>query len=108
MRAPVRLLLPLLLACEPSWAQSIASHGGFIAGEVSYPSEYIPKDLTVCAEDIATKRNHCTSERQRDGASYRMSVPPGKFHVFAKTKDAPGVRAYYSEFVRCGLQARCS
>ena len=32
MRAPALLLLPLLLACEPSWAQSIASHGGFIAG----------------------------------------------------------------------------
>lgn len=82
---------------------------GRIEGRLSYPSDYIPRDMVVCAEDILSKRNHCDSKRRRDGdaESYTLMVPPGKYHVYARTSDLPNVRAYYSEFVTCGLDAKC-
>lgn len=88
--------------------ESLSGYGR-IEGKLSYPSDYIPKDIVVCAEDMQAKHNHCDSKRQREGNGefYTLIVPPGKYHVYAKTNDPPNVRAYYSEFVTCGLDAKC-
>jgi hypothetical protein len=86
-----------------------AGQTGTIEGEISYPSDYIPPDIQVCAEGIATKQLVCTSHKTRAGKQmrYSLSLPAGEYFVFAQTKDSPGQRAYYSEFVVCGLNAAC-
>lgn len=82
---------------------------GSVEGELSYPSDYIPADMQVCGEEVGSKRLTCTSRKinQRNRTRYVLSLPPGEYHIFAQTKDAPGQRAYYSEFVTCGLNAAC-
>lgn len=82
---------------------------GTIEGEFSYPSDYIPADLQACAEETQSKRLTCSSRkiRQGDRRRYVLALPPGDYFVFAQTKDSPGRRAYYSEFVACGLNAAC-
>ena len=83
-----------------------------IEGELSYPSDYLPDDLTVCAVDLATSHETCTSKRVRlkrklRPAGYRLELAPGRYHVYSRTKDAPGRTAYFTEFVRCGADVSC-
>lgn len=94
---------------DPRTSPRVAGTTGTIEGEISYPSDYIPPDMQICAEDIATKQLACTSRKTRAGKQmrYSMSLPAGEYFVFAQTKDSPGQRAYYSEFVVCGLNAAC-
>ncbi|MDP3406784.1 Ivy family c-type lysozyme inhibitor [Bosea sp. (in: a-proteobacteria)] len=96
-------------AADPAPSPRVAGAAGTIEGELSYPSDYIPPDMQICAEDIATKQLTCSSRKTRAGKQmrYSMSLPPGEYFVFAQTKDSPGQRAYYSEFVVCGLNAAC-
>ncbi len=100
------------LTLSPAAAQATpvpAGPDGTVEGELSYPSDYIPPDMQVCGEEVGSKRLTCSSRktRQRGGMRYVLSLPPGEYLVFAQTKDAPGQRAYYSEFVVCGLDAAC-
>ncbi|HEV7260741.1 MAG TPA: Ivy family c-type lysozyme inhibitor [Bosea sp. (in: a-proteobacteria)] len=103
------------LTLSPSPVQEAAATpapsgpNGSVEGELSYPSDYIPADMQICGEEIGTKRLTCTSRKinQRNRTRYVLSLPPGEYHIFAQTKDAPGQRAYYSEFVTCGLDAAC-
>ena len=100
------------LTLSPAAAQATpesAGPNGTVEGELSYPSDYIPPDMQVCGEEIGSKRLTCSSRktRQRGRTRYVLSLPPGEYLIFAQTKDAPGQRAYYSEFVVCGLDAAC-
>jgi hypothetical protein len=102
----------------PVQAQTAAL--GIIEGSLAYPSEFIPPDMTICAENIASKERICTAQHIKGkqfqhGAGYRLKVPPGEYHVYAYLPD-PGkygadyprdYRAYYSEFVKCGMQEGC-
>lgn len=80
-----------------------------ITGELTYPGEWLPEDLKVCAEHIGTKQRTCTSRRQKRGRSvrYELKVPAGTYHVFANSSEWNGPPAYYSEFVTCGLDNSC-
>jgi hypothetical protein len=80
-----------------------------ITGELSYPSDYIPPDMVVCAEDIATGNPSCDSRTYEEAGRrfYRLSVPAGRYRVYARTGDMPDYRAYYSQAVPCGLHAGC-
>lgn len=96
----------------PAAAPAVAtapSERGTLTGELSYPSDYIPADMKICAEDIRSKALHCNAKkvRSRKATRYTLVVPPGEYHVFAQTADSPGQRAYYSRFVTCGLDASC-
>jgi len=93
---------------------------GFIEGEVSYPSEGVPGDLKVYAENIDTKKTYATTYKAADGNRfnlipriahddlyYKIEVPAGRYYVYAKTNYAYGgkpfprdYRAYYTEFVK--------
>jgi hypothetical protein len=111
------LALGLLLA-RPAPAQEGAP--GIIEGSLAYPSEFIPPDMKVCAENIATKERFCTAKHLKGkqyqyGEGYQLKVPPGEYLVYAYLPD-PGqygagypqdYRAYYSEFVKCGMRAEC-
>ena len=83
---------------------------GYIAGSLLYPSEIIPEDLMVCAENLETTEVICTSEHQVDeqtsGKGYLLEVPVGTYYVYSQLPEQE-YKAYYSEFVKCGLTIDC-
>lgn len=95
------------LVSTPATATPSAAVGA-IAGHLSYPGSALPLDLRVCAVDQVTSEEHCTAERAFDASAkqfaYELQLDPGAYLVYAT---ATGVRAYYSEFVRCGLKPSC-
>jgi len=107
----------LLLSPGPGLA---APQTGVIEGSLSYPSEFIPDDMTICAENQATKKIYCTNKhlkarKYRYEVGYKLTVPPGDYHVYAQLPDPArygatypkDYRAYYSEFVKCGMSVEC-
>ncbi len=103
------MILPLSLIVT---AIAAGAASGLIEGALGYPGEEIPGDMKVCAENLVTKQHYCTathieSKRYRSGLGYWIEVPEGWYHVFATTASLKGHRAYYSEFVTCGLRASC-
>lgn len=81
-----------------------------ITGELTYPGEWLPKDLKVCADEVVSKKRTCTSRQQKRGKSirYELKVPAGTYLVFAESRSQPqGSPAYYSEFVTCGYDNSC-
>ncbi|MDZ7786148.1 MAG: hypothetical protein U5L95_03440 [Candidatus Saccharibacteria bacterium] len=79
---------------------------GIISGEAGYPSERLPEDLEICLESVET--NEIVGEcHEVNVADYSIEAPEGTFYVFARTQDRPDYRAYYNEFVECGLRADC-
>lgn len=90
----------------------IEEQTGVIEGSIGYPSEVIPTDLTVCAEEVSLKKEYCTTDKIEDQKyTYRigfmLDVPPGEYTVYARRPDNP-YRAYYNEFVTCGLSVACT
>jgi len=84
-----------------------APEAGKIAGSLSYPSDYLPDDLEVCAEDTTSGEVTCKGGFKDN--SYAMELPVGIYHVWARTDDyEAGYRAYYNEAVRCGLDVTCA
>lgn len=96
----------------PTPTQS-ALQTGTIEGSLSYPSEGIPQDLQVCAETLIGVQFECTSTHIQDskytyGSGYKLELPPGKYYVYAQVPSFnSGYKAYYSEFVTCGLSINC-
>lgn len=79
---------------------------GKITGSLSYPSDYIPDDMQVCAEETTSKEVTCKGGFKDD--SFEMELPAGTYHVWARTDEAAaGYRAYYNEAVKCGLDISC-
>lgn len=103
-----------LVACDraeeqpaaPAAPVETASPDGTIRGQLSYPSDYLPEDLQVCAREVSSGEVFCNS--RREGQGYSLEVPAGAYHVWAQTGDWPEVRAFFSDFVRCGLAAECT
>lgn len=100
------------LASAPAAASSppgASAQNGSIEGALSFPSDFIPDDIAVCAEEIGSKIQHCNARKTRRGAAvrYSLSVPAGEYHVFARSQEMAGKKAYYSQFVTCGLMASC-
>lgn len=87
------------------------SKNGTIEGSLSFPSEGIPKNLEVCAENQTTKEIYCTSKHLQNpkytyGVGYTLNVPAGIYLVYALDPSGD-YKAYYSEFVTCGLSVNC-
>lgn len=84
---------------------------GTIEGSIGFPSEIIPGNLNICAENTQTEQTLCTSTQITDkkytyGVGYNLEVPTGTYFVYAKLPDQE-YQAYYSEFVTCGLSVNC-
>ncbi|MBM4285764.1 MAG: hypothetical protein FJ128_11030 [Deltaproteobacteria bacterium] len=120
-RLIIRSLLCLAVLLMLPAAAPAQGGKGVIEGSLGYPSDYIPQDMVVCAEDAATKKQYCTSRHLKGkkfkyGVGYRLEVPPGDYVVFAflphpekHGADYPKTyRAYYSEYVKCGMQVHCT
>ena len=85
---------------------------GIIEGSMSFPGEGIPSYIQVCAENQTTQEVLCTSKHLEDakytyGYGYRLEVPAGNYYVYALDPNRD-YKAYYSEFVTCGLSVDCS
>lgn len=80
-----------------------------ISGALSYPSEYIPDDMKVCAQEVGSRKTFCNSKATGGTTDrrYELTVPAGSYHVYAKTSEKPGYYAYYTEAVVCGLTVDC-
>lgn len=82
---------------------------GKISGYLIYPSDHIPEEMGVCAEvvgntSLTTCAKQIKDKKYKTGVGFEMELDPGMYYVYAfldKTK------AYYNEFVLCGLEAKC-
>ena len=91
---------------------------GFIRGVMAYPSDGIPGEMVACAENLETKETACTDRRKDWEArvSYSLKVPPGRYYVYGKllpggddsAEAMRGMRAYYTEYMKCGMGANCN
>lgn len=86
---------------------------GTIEGSLSYPSEGIPADMIVCADNIVTQQVYCTEEQISDskyvyGKGYSLSLSEGNYHVYATLSSLPEYKQYYSQAVICGMEAECT
>ncbi|NCN06852.1 MAG: hypothetical protein GW946_03355 [Candidatus Pacebacteria bacterium] len=84
---------------------------GAIEGSLSFPSSGIPDTMEVCAEHTKTLEITCTGEIQKSddytfGFGYQLELTPGSYLVYAQLPN-DSYRAYYSDFVLCGLAASC-
>lgn len=91
---------------------------GSISGTVSYPSEAVPA-MRVCAVPVSGPDSSafCTkTEDFPENADFKITkIPPGDYYVYAQIidpvafgADIPATfKAYYNEFVRCGLTQEC-
>jgi hypothetical protein len=115
------LISVVCLLLNPGQGFAAAPQAGAIEGSLSYPSEFIPPDLTICAENLATRkiystRKHLKAKKYQYQMGYKLEVSPGDYHVFAYLPDparygagySKDYRAYYSEFVKCGLSVNCT
>ncbi len=89
---------------------------GIIEGSLSYPSEGIPDDIKTCAQNIDTKKYYCMpgsfiDKKYKYENGYLIYVPAGKYNVFSSVSSNPTsnntFRAYYNNYVKCGLKAGC-
>ena len=114
------LIWVICLLLAPCPGAAAAPQPGVIEGSLSYPSDFIPPDMTIVAENPATKkiystREHLNSKKYQYLVGYKLAVPPGDYHVYAQLPDPAkygadfprDYRAYYSEFVKCGQTADC-
>ena len=112
------ILMASLVATLPAQSKAPVQQTAVITGELSYPGDFDFPRMIVCAEAVDSKSIHCTDQRtpnRRSGkATYKLRVPAGNYYVFATivngeepAEDIRGYKAYYSEFVKCGLSAAC-
>ena len=90
---------------------------GTISGRMSYPSDGIPASMVACAENIQTGAAKCTKSRTgwTSRVSYSLQLPAGRYHVYARISaqdenagDLARERAYYTEYMKCGMAAHCN
>ena len=108
----------LMVSTLPMGSTVSAQQMGAITGALSYPSDFDFPKMIVCAEAMNHKSIHCTDKRipgrRRVKFTYKLRVPAGSYYVFATivngaepVEDGRGYKAYYSEFVKCGLSVNC-
>ncbi len=80
---------------------------GTIKGRIGYPSEILPPQK-VCGEHTITGNTYCTEKITT--TNYSLMLKPGTYHIYAEivqSGDMSGEKAYYTDFVECGLKAGC-
>lgn len=116
------LIFLLLVGCSviSAFAQS-----GRVTGKLTYPSDYIPPEMILCV--TKSGQTFCSNERARlkqagisfrlnhRAASYEISLPAGTYYIYATfprgkapTRDMEGLKAYYNDFIKCGMNVNCT
>lgn len=89
----------------------------YIEGSLGFPSEVIPESMRVCAENVSTGELFCTEEHlegndYKYGLGYRLPVRSGTYYVYSILPgdgvEWMGYKAYFDEFVVCGLSVDCT
>jgi hypothetical protein len=81
---------------------------GYITGRASYPSERLADDEKICAENVGDRATvSCVDVGSSQTINYRLKVPAGNYYVYSVTDNRSGYKAYYNEFVTCGLSVEC-
>ena len=101
-----------ITSLEKQIKQSQKGFSSIIEGSLGYPSDFIPSDMEVCAENAQTGKNYCTENHIKDekytyGKGYKVKVPPGDYFIYASLFSWENYKAYYSEFITCGLSVEC-
>ena len=101
-----------ILASIPTPIPSPARLSGTIEGSIGFPSETIPEDLKVCAETLDGHTIACTDKHIDDPkytyrVGYQLEIIPGEYYVYATVPSYSEHKAYYNEFVTCGLSVNC-
>lgn len=83
----------------------LAEPKGYLEGSLSYPSEFIPENMQICANNAATGKDYCTYQQIKDqkylyGVGYKLPVPAGTYEIMAVVGSSFGG---YSQFVTCGM-----
>ncbi|MFZ5392081.1 MAG: hypothetical protein ACOZAR_02695 [Patescibacteria group bacterium] len=87
---------------------------GIIEGSLSYPGEKIPSDLEVCAENIFySDQVYCADglindSKYTNSTGYTIEAPVGSYYVYSYEPTKPDQKAFYTDFVDCGLKAECT
>ncbi len=95
---------------EPTVAAENKSTG-YIEGTFIFPSEGIPETMRACAENTENAQITCSGTLKETGLknTFSFEVPAGKYRVYAESglEGQQNYKAYYTEFVTCGLLASC-
>lgn len=88
-------------------AEPMAVKSGSIAGQLSYPSSFIPSMVVVAFE--AKGPNYRYVITNQNSTTYQIDdLPPGSYYVVAYPADNPSYPGGYSQAVPCGLSVDCS
>lgn len=116
-----KLLILLTLFCGS--VISASAQSGKITGKLTYPGEGIPTDLVLCVTvaPLNAGPTYCSKDRPTRllqakitfklnyrAASYVISLPAGSYYLYAETREMPGVKAFYDEFIKCGMRVECT
>ena len=85
---------------------------GIINGSFLYPSEGMPPDLEAHAVNLDTNKEYSTKEHINSAeytyrVGFKLSVPAGRYYLYATLPSSPRTKAYYNEFIRCGTSVTC-
>jgi hypothetical protein len=103
------------------FATAVSAQTGRITGKLVYPGDGIPRDLAVCViARHADDATYCSNSKaatlrsariifkvDRRSRIYQVSLPPGSYLIFAKTREMSGHQAFYNEYVKCGMEYTC-
>jgi len=69
-------------------------YSGIITGLLTYPSEGIPENMTICAFNVNTQTQYCTNEhisdnQYKNGKGYLLAVPAGNYYLYYKLDPFP-------------------
>lgn len=114
----------ILLAAITLFALASAfAQPGKMTGKLTYPSDAIPTDMILCVTvtSLYAEPTYCSNDGKARlqkakiafklsyrAASYAIRLPAGAYYVYAMTSEMPDVKAYYDEFVRCGMSVECT
>lgn len=111
---PAQIAPPIAKIQGKTYTDSlIQGDSGIIEGSLSYPSEGIPDNMLVCAENQSSHDQYCTSKKITGSkylykVGYKIQVPVGQYTVYSALPGQPNYKAYYDEAVTCGLNAHCT
>ncbi len=107
---------PLPIAIEPTqggtdYIPTFTPEGGLsgsIAGQLSYPSEFIPSQAIIAYVAGGSPFDYYYMITNEGTSSYQLdNLPPGNYYVVAYVTGG-GLSAGYSEAVPCGLTVACT
>ena len=90
-----------------------SEEAGTITGSLTYPSEAFPPDMEVHATNIDTNQDYISTDRiegsqYKYGTGYKLDVPAGRYYVYGLLRSQPNDRAYYNQFIKCGMAIECT